>query len=130
MSFDQDQPDEAYLFPDWDTPIKVGRRLLWSGRKHVWLCRAHCGWAPKVALCGVLTGCQQAEEIEHAKERSYFQFAHQSVKIIGDENGWVKGWNVSGWNWVSRRIRGASLSPSRFEFMFDVETVVIAIGNS
>jgi glutamate synthase (NADPH/NADH) small chain len=75
----------------------------------------------------------RAEEIEHAKEEGVvFNLLTNPVKIIGDENGWVKGMECIkmelGEPDDSGRARPVPIKGS--EFIFDVDTIVIAIGQS
>ena len=130
---------KAYLFPDWDTPIKVGRKVAVVGAGNVAMDSARTALrlgAEEVHIVYRRSDKEmpaRAEEIEHAKEEGViFNLLTNPVKIIGDENGWVKGMECIrmelGEPDESGRARPVPIKGS--EFMFDVETVVIAIGNS
>ena len=130
---------KAYLFPDWDTPIKVGRKVAVVGAGNVAMDSARTALrlgAEEVHIVYRRSDKEmpaRAEEIEHAKEEGViFNLLTNPVRIIGDENGWVKGMECIrmelGEPDESGRARPIPIKGS--EFMFDVDTVVIAIGNS
>jgi len=130
---------KAYLFPNWDTPIKLGKKVAVVGAGNV---------AMDAARTALRLGAEEshivyrrsdkemparAEEIEHAKEEGVvFNLLTNPVRIIGDENGWVKGMECIrmelGEPDDSGRARPVPVKGS--EYVFDVDTVVIAIGNS
>ena len=130
---------KAYLFPDWDTPIKLGKRVAVVGAGNVAMDSARTALrlgAEEVHIVYRRSDKEmpaRAEEIEHAKEEGVvFNLLTNPVRIFGDENGWVKGMECIkmelGEPDDSGRARPIPIKGS--EFVFDVETVVIAIGNS
>jgi glutamate synthase (NADPH/NADH) small chain len=75
----------------------------------------------------------RAEEIHHAEEEGVdFQFLTNPVRIIGDENGWVKGMECVrmelGEPDDSGRRRPVVIEGSNF--IFEVDTVIYALGTA
>lgn len=128
---------KAYSFPNTDTPIKVGKKVAVIGGGNV---------AMDAARSAIRMGADEVhivyrrseeemparkEEFENAKEEGIiFDFLTNPVRIIGNENGWVKGIECIrmelGEPDASGRRRPVPIMGS--EFIMDVETVVIAIG--
>lgn len=128
---------KAYLFPDWDTPIKVGKKTAVIGGGNV---------AMDAARTALRLGAEEswivyrrsreelparAEEVEHAEEEGVkFAFLTSPVEIFADENGWVKGMKCIKYELgepdESGRRRPVPIEGS--EYTMDVDTVVIAIG--
>jgi glutamate synthase (NADPH/NADH) small chain len=130
---------KAYLFPNWDTPIKLGKKVAVVGAGNVAMDSARTALrlgAEEVHIVYRRSDKEmpaRAEEIEHAKEEGVvFNLLTNPIRIIADENGWVKGMECIkmelGEPDESGRARPVPMKGS--EFVFDVETVVIAIGNS
>jgi len=89
---------KAYRFPEYDTPIKVGKKVavigggnvtmdsarsaLRLGAKEVWIVYRRSRDEMPARL----------EEIENAEEEGIkFRFLSNPVRFLGDERGWVKG---------------------------------------
>ncbi len=128
---------KAYLFPEYDTPIKVGRKVAVVGGGNV---------AMDAVRTALRLGAEEAhiiyrrtrkemparaEEIENAEEEGViFNFLVNPVEILGDENGWVKGLKCIrmelGEPDASGRRRPVPIPGS--EFVMDVDTVIMAIG--
>ena len=130
---------KAYLFPEFDTPIKLGKKVAVVGAGNVAMDSARTSLrlgAEEVHIVYRRSDKEmpaRAEEIEHAKEEGViFNLLTNPVRIIGDENGWVKGMECIkmelGEPDDSGRARPIPIKGS--EFIFDVDTVVIAIGQS
>ena len=73
------------------------------------------------------------EELHHAKEEGIiFKFLNNPAAIVGDDNGWVKGMEIIkqelGEPDASGRRRPVPVEGSNY--ILDVETVIIAIGQS
>ena len=130
---------KAYKFPEWDTPIKLDKKVAVVGAGNVAMDSARTALrlgAEEVHIVYRRSDKEmpaRAEEIEHAKEEGViFNLLTNPVKIIADENGWVKGMECIkmelGEPDESGRARPVPIKGS--EFIFDVGTVVIAIGNS
>lgn len=130
---------KAYEFPRSDTPIKVGKRAAIVGGGNVAMDAARCAkrlGAEETYIVyrrGETEMPARAEEIHHAKEEGIiFKTLNNPVAVVGDENGWVKGLKC-----VKMELGEADASGRRrpiakkdSEFVLDVETVIIAIGNS
>lgn len=130
---------KAYLFPDYDTPIKLGKKVAVVGAGNVAMDSARTSLrlgAEEVHIVYRRSDKEmpaRAEEIEHAKEEGViFNLLTNPVRIISDENGWVKGMECIkmelGEPDDSGRARPIPIKGS--EFVFDVDTIVIAIGQS
>jgi len=130
---------KAYLFPEWDTPIKLTKKVAVVGAGNVAMDAARTALrlgAEEVHIVYRRSDKEmpaRAEEIHHAKEEGViFNLLTNPVKILSDENGWVKGMECIkmelGEPDESGRARPVPIKGS--EFVFDVGTVVIAIGNS
>lgn len=129
----------AYEFPESDTPVFVGRSVATVGGGNVAMDAARTalrlGAEHSYVLYrrGRVEMPARAEEIEHAEaEGVEFHFLLNPVRILADDEGWVSGIEccrmMLGEPDESGRRRPVPIANS--EFVFDVETVVIAIGNS
>ncbi len=128
---------KAYLFPEYDTPIKSGRRVAVIGGGNVAMDSARTALrlgAEKVFNIYRRSRAEmpaRAEEIENAEEEGVeFIFLSAPVRIIGDEEGWVRAIECVrmelGEPDESGRRRPVPLPGS--EYTLDVDTVVVAIG--
>lgn len=126
----------AYLFPQYDTPIKKGKKVAVIGGGNVALDSARSALrlgAEKVSIVYRRTEKEmpaRAEEYEHAKEEGVdFQFLTLPHRILGD-NGWVKGMECLkmklGEPDESGRRRPLPIEGSGFEM--EVDQIVVAIG--
>ncbi|SFN07238.1 NADPH-dependent glutamate synthase [Thermodesulforhabdus norvegica] len=130
---------KAYLFPEYDTPIKVGRRVAVIGGGNV---------AMDASRCAVRMGAQEVfvvyrrsekemparhEEIENAQEEGViFKVLTTPVRFIGDEHGWVRAMEC-----VQMELGDPDESGRRrpvpkpgSEFILEVDTVIMSLGNS
>ncbi len=130
---------KAYLFPEWDTPIKLAKRVAVVGAGNVAMDSARTALrlgAEEVHIVYRRSDKEmpaRAEEIHHAKEEGViFNLLTNPTEILSDEDGWVKGMECIkmelGEPDDSGRARPVPIKDS--EFVFDVGTVVIAVGNS
>jgi len=130
---------KAYLFPDYDTPIKVKGRVAVVGGGNV---------AMDSARCALRLGNEEVrivyrrsreemparrEEVENAEEEGIiFDLLTNPVEIYGDDNGWVRGMRCIrmglGEPDASGRRRPVPIPGSEFDI--DVDIVVMAIGTS
>jgi glutamate synthase (NADPH/NADH) small chain len=128
---------KAYLFPEWDTPVKVGTKVAVVGAGNV---------AMDASRCALRLGAQEvhivyrrsaqevparAEEVHHAEEEGIiFDFLTNPVEIYGDEKGWVRGMRCIrmklGEPDASGRRRPLPIEGSEFDM--DVDMVVMALG--
>lgn len=130
---------KAYKFPECDTPVKVGRNVAVVGGGNVAMDAARSAkrmGAEKVYIVYRRSESEmpaRLEEIHHAKEEGIiFKLLTNPTQIIGTEEGWVKGMECMemelGEPDASGRRRPVTKKGS--EHIVDVETVIIAIGQS
>jgi len=130
---------KAYLFPEYDTPIRIGKKVAVIGGGNVAMDSARSALrlgAEEVYI--VYRRSKQelparAEEAENAEEEGIiFRLLTNPVKFLGDKSGWVKGIECIrmrlGESDASGRRRPVPIEGS--EFMMDVDTAVIAIGQT
>ena len=128
----------AYDFPRADTPIARSRRMAVVGGGNVAMDSARTGLrlgAKEVYLIYRRSEVEMParnEEIEHAREEGViFKLLHNPVRYLGDESGRVSRIQCIrmklGEPDASGRRRPISIQGS--EFIIDVDTVVVAIGN-
>jgi len=130
---------KAYSFPDSDTPIARSKNVAIVGGGNVAMDSART--ALRLGAENVYLVYRRAreqmparvEEVEHAEEEGVqFNLLRNPVRIIGDENGWVKEVECIkmelGEPDNSGRRRPIPIEGS--EFTFEVDTYIVAIGNS
>jgi glutamate synthase (NADPH/NADH) small chain len=128
---------KAYLFPRYDTPIKVGRRVAVIGGGNVAMDAARTALrlgAEEVCLVYRRTKKEmpaRIEEIERAEEEGVnCVILTTPVRFVGNENGWVTGMECIqmelGEPDESGRRRPVPIPGS--EFIISADTVVVAIG--
>ena len=129
----------AYDFPCSDTPVQVGKRVAVVGGGNVAMDAARCAkrlGAESVAIVYRRSEAEmpaRVEEVHHAKEEGIeFYLLTNPTAILGDENG-----HVCAMTCVSMELGEPDASGRRrpvakpgSERRMDVDTVVIAIGNS
>lgn len=130
---------KAYKFPEYDTPVYIGEKVCVVGGGNVAMDAARC--AKRLGAKEVYIVYRRSEnemparkeEIHHAKEEGIiFKLLNNPVRVIGDENGWVKGVECIemelGEPDASGRRRPVPKEGS--QYVLDVENVIIAIGQS
>ncbi len=130
---------KAYLFPDYQTPVKRGRRVAVVGGGNV---------AMDAARSALRLGAEEVhivyrrsrkelparlEEVENAEEEGiHFDLLTNPVRILGNDQGWVEGMECIrmelGEPDSSGRRRPVPIPGSEFTFLCDL--VIIAIGTS
>jgi len=128
---------KAYLFPEYDTPVVIGKRVGVIGGGNV---------AFDSVRCAKRLGAEEAyiiyrrsrqempariEEIENAEEEGVtFHLLTNPVKLYGDERGWLKEIelikNEFGEPDASGRRRPVPIKDSNYRMPID--TIVVAIG--
>lgn len=129
----------AYKFPDTDTPVFVGKNVAVVGGGNVAMDAARS--AKRLGAENVYIIYRRSEkelparleEVHHAKEEGIiFKLLTNPKRIIGTEDGWVKGIECVemelGEPDKSGRRRPVEKKGS--EHVIDMETVVIAIGQT
>ncbi|EDY35308.1 glutamate synthase (NADPH), homotetrameric [Aciduliprofundum boonei T469] len=128
---------KAYKFPDYDTPIKVGKRLAVIGAGNVAMDAARSALRVGFEEVYILYRrtreymTAREEEIQHAEEEGVkFMFLVSPVEFIGDDNCNVKVvkliMNKLGEPDSSGRRRPEPIPGT--EFALEVDAVVFAIG--
>jgi glutamate synthase (NADPH) small chain len=130
---------KAYKFPECDTPVKIGKNVAVVGGGNVAMDAARS--AKRLGAENVYIVYRRSEkelparleEVHHAMEEGIiFKLLTNPTKILGTDNGWVKGMECIemelGEPDSSGRRRPVPKPGS--EHTIDVETVVIAIGQS
>lgn len=128
---------KAYRFPEYATPINVGKKVAVVGGGNVAMDSARTALrlgAEKVYIVYRRSEKElpvRREEVEHAKQEGIeFKLLNNPVAILGDEKGYVKAIRCIkmklGEFDASGRRRPVEISNSEFDI--DVDTVLIAIG--
>jgi len=130
---------KSYAFPEYDTPIRVGKNVAVIGGGNVAMDSARS--ALRLGAGDVYIVYRRsreemparAEEIENAEEEGIiFKLLTNPTRFFGDEHGWVKGMECIrmelGAPDESGRRRPVPIAGS--EFVMDVDTVVVAIGRT
>ncbi|MBP8625627.1 MAG: bifunctional dihydroorotate dehydrogenase B NAD binding subunit/NADPH-dependent glutamate synthase [Syntrophorhabdales bacterium] len=128
---------KAYLFPEYDTPVRVGSRVAVIGGGNVAMDAARVSkrlGADHVYLIYRRSRAEmpaRAEEAHHAEEEGIeFRLLTAPVRVIGDESGWVKGIECVkmelGEPDASGRRRPVEIKGSNY--VIDVDVVIVAIG--
>ena len=129
----------AYLFPEYDTPVRKGKKVAVIGGGNVAMDSARV--ALRLGAKDVLIVYRRSEkemparqeEVEHAKEEGVkLKLLTLPTKILGDEKGWVEKMEcvrmeLGEPDESGRRI---PIAIKNSEFTMDVDTVIIAIGQS
>jgi glutamate synthase (NADPH/NADH) small chain len=129
----------SYRFPDNDTPLHVGKRVVVVGGGNVAMDSARTSLRlepEKVTIVYRRSHAEmpaRAEEIEHAEQEGIeFQLLTNPVRILGNEDGWVTGVECIrmelGEPDASGRRRPVAVEGS--EFVIPADTFIIAIGNN
>lgn len=129
---------KAYDFPRHDTPVKVGSRVAVIGGGNVAMDAARCARRLGAEVTIVYRRGEQEmparqEEIHHAREEGIaFRLLTNPTRILGDENGFVRGMECVEMELgePDERGRRRPLPKPGSEFVLPVETVIVAIGNS
>ncbi len=129
---------KAYLFPEYLTPVKIGKKVIVVGGGNVAMDSARVSLrlgADEVTIVYRRSEEEmpaREEEIERAKEEDVkFKLLTNPTRIIG-KNGWVSQIELLkmelGEPDESGRRRPVPVKGS--EFLIDADTVVVAIGNN
>ncbi len=130
---------KSYLFPEYDTPIRIGKKVAVIGGGNVAMDSARCSLrlgAEEVYIVYRRSREElpaRAEEAENAEEEGIiFRLLTNPTKFVGDESGWVNGMECIrmelGEPDASGRRRPIPIEGS--EFMMDIDTAIIAIGQT
>jgi glutamate synthase (NADPH/NADH) small chain len=129
----------AYQFPDYDTPVKSGRRVAVIGAGNTAMDAARCAMRAGSEEVTVVYRRSEAEmtarqeEYQHAIEEGIqFKWLNNPIEFLDDGRGWVSGMKCIrmelGEPGEDGRRRPVPVEGS--EFVMDVNNVIIAIGTS
>lgn len=130
---------KGYKFPEFDTPVYVGKNVAVLGGGNVAMDAARSAkrlGAENVYIVyrrGKEELPARAEEVEHAEQEGIeFKLLQNPTRILGNEDGWVNGMEVIkmelGEPDESGRRRPVEIAGS--EEVLDIDTVVVAIGQT
>ncbi|MEG1524440.1 MAG: NADPH-dependent glutamate synthase [Clostridia bacterium] len=130
---------KAYTFPQTDTPVQVGKSVAVIGGGNVAMDAARCAKRLGAKTVYIVYRRSEAEmparieEVHHAQEEGIlFKLLTNPTALLGDETGHVNAMTCVemelGEPDASGRRRPVVKAGS--EFTLDVQTVVVAIGNS
>ncbi len=130
---------KAYMFPEYDTPIRVGKKVAVIGGGNSAMDSARSALRLGADEVWIVYRRSRAEmptrleEVENAEEEGIqFKLLTTPVRYLGDQRGWVTGMECIkmqlGEPDESGRRRPIPIKGS--EFVIDVDTVIVAIGNT
>jgi len=130
---------KAYQFPEYDTPVKVGKRVAVIGGGNVAMDSARCALRLGADEVYIIYRRSEAEmparreEVENAQEEGIqFKMLTAPKQFLGDEQNWVVGMECYemelGEPDDSGRRRPVVKKGS--EFVIDVDVVIIALGTT
>jgi len=127
---------KAYEFPEYDTPIAVGKKVIVIGAGNTAMdaARSALRLGAEVTIAyrrGREDMTAREEEIKHAEEEGVkFEFFLQPVEFIGDENGRVKAVKFERTKPLEERdSKGKRKIVGTGEYVtLEADTVIIAIG--
>lgn len=130
---------KAYCFPEYDTPVKVGKRVAVIGGGNVAMDSARCALrlgADEVYIVYRRSEAEmpaRREEVENAQEEGIqFKLLTNPKKFLGNEQNWVVGAECYemelGEPDESGRRRPVVRPGS--EFVIDVDVVIVALGTT
>jgi glutamate synthase (NADPH/NADH) small chain len=128
---------KAYLFPEYDTPVRVGSKVAVIGGGNVAMDSARVAkrlGADNVYLVYRRSMAElpaRAEEAHHAQEEGIdFRLLTNPIRVVGDDKGWVTGLECVkmelGEPDASGRRRPVEMKGSNH--IIDVDVVIVAIG--
>ena len=130
---------KAYLFPEYDTPVKIGNRVAVVGGGNVAMDSARCALRLGAEIVYIVYRRSEVEmparreEVENAKEEGIqFKLLTNPKQFLGNEQNWVVGMECYemelGEPDDSGRRRPVVKPGS--EFVIDVDEVIVALGTT
>ncbi|MGB2578543.1 glutamate synthase (NADPH/NADH) small chain [Elusimicrobium simillimum] len=128
---------KAFDFPQFDTPIRVGKKVIVLGGGNSAMDAARCAMRLGPESVTVVYRRSQdemparVEEVENAMEEGIkFEFLTVQKEILGDDKGYVKaikcGRNKLGEPDASGRRKPVAVENS--DFLMEADTIIVAIG--
>jgi glutamate synthase (NADPH/NADH) small chain len=130
---------KAYRFPEYDTPVKLGKRVAVIGGGNVAMDSARCALRLGADVVYIVYRRSEAEmparreELENAQEEGIqFKLLTNPKKFLGNEQNWLVGMECYemelGEPDESGRRRPVVKEGS--EFVLDVDVVIVALGTT
>jgi glutamate synthase (NADPH/NADH) small chain len=129
---------KAFDFPEFDTPIRIGKHVVVIGGGNVAMDCARSSMRLGSDVCLLYRRSRDElparhEEIENAEEEGLVcKFLAAPIEFYGDEKGWVKAMKCIAMELCEPDAKGrrsVKVIPGS-EFTMDVDTVIIAIGQT
>jgi len=130
---------KAYLFPEYDTPIKIGKRVAVIGGGNVAMDAARCALrlgADEVHIIYRRSKVEMParhEEVENAEEEGIiFKFLTNPKQFIGNDQGWITAMECYEMELGEPDASGRRrpLVKEGSEFIIDVDVAVVALGTT
>jgi glutamate synthase (NADPH/NADH) small chain len=129
---------KAFQFPDYDTPIRIGKHVVVIGGGNVAMDCARSSMRLGSDVCLLYRRSRaelpaRHEEVENAEEEGLVcKFLGAPVEFYGDESGWVKSMKCIAMELTEPDAKGRRgvREVKGSEFIMDVDTVIIAIGQT
>jgi glutamate synthase (NADPH/NADH) small chain len=129
---------KAYKFPEYDTPIRIGKHVVVIGGGNVAMDCARVSMRLGADVCLLYRRSRNElparhEEIENAEEEGLVcKFLGAPVALHGDEKGWVKSMDCIAMELGAPDEKGRrSVKPiPNSQFTMETDTVIIAIGQT
>jgi glutamate synthase (NADPH/NADH) small chain len=128
---------KAYLFPSYDTPVKIGKKVAVIGGGNVAMDSARCALrlgADKVYIVYRRSEAEmpaRREEVENAQEEGIeFRLLTNPKKFLGDDKNWVVGMECYQMELGEPDASGrrSPIVKEGSEFVIDVDEVIVALG--
>ena len=128
---------KAYRFPEYDTPVKVGRRVAVIGGGNVAMDSARCALRLGAEVVYIVYRRSEAEmparreEAENAVEEGIqFKLLTNPKQMLGNEQNWVVGMECYKMELGEPDESGRSrpIAKAGSEFIIDVDVVIVALG--
>lgn len=130
---------KAYLFPEYDTPVKVGKNVTVIGGGNVAMDSARCALRLGAGTVTIIYRRTEAEmparreEVENAQEEGVqFKLLTNPKQFLGDEQNWVVGMECFEMELgePDESGRRRPLVKPGSEFVIDTDVVIIALGTT
>ncbi len=130
---------KAYKFPEYDTPVKIGKKVAVIGGGNVAMDSARCALrlgADKVYIVYRRSRAEMParhEEVENAEEEGIeFKLLTNPKRFVGNAQNWVVGMecNVMELGEPDASGRRRPIVKPGSEFTIDVDVVIVALGTT
>ncbi len=130
---------KAYLFPEYDTPVKIGKKVVVIGGGNVAMDSARCAIRLGADEVNVVYRRSEQEmparreEVENAREEGIqFRFLTNPVRFIGNDKNWVTGMECLEMELGEPDASGRRRPIARLgtEFIMELDEVIVALGTT